>query len=46
MSVDRVTERVIDRPTADVAAFAAEPDKAPTWYASIKSVAWESEPPR
>jgi hypothetical protein len=45
MSVDIVTETVIDRPAADVAAFAADPDNAPTWYANIKSIRWESEPP-
>jgi len=45
MSVDMVTETVIDRPTADVAAFAADPDNAPKWYANIKSIRWESEPP-
>jgi len=45
MSVDIVTETVIDRPTADVAAFAADPDNAPKWYANIKSIRWESEPP-
>ena len=45
MPVDIVTETVIDRPAADVAAFAADPDNAPTWYANIKSIRWDSEPP-
>ena len=45
MPVDIVTETVIDRPTADVAAFAADPDNAPVWYANIKSIRWDSEPP-
>jgi uncharacterized protein YndB with AHSA1/START domain len=45
MPIDIVTETVIDRPATDVAAFAADPDNAPTWYANIKSIRWESEPP-
>ncbi len=45
MSVDVVTETIIGRPRAEVAAFAAGPDNAPRWYANIKSVEWRSEPP-
>ncbi|HEY5169524.1 MAG TPA: SRPBCC family protein [Thermoleophilia bacterium] len=45
MSVDVVTETIIKRPRAEVAAFAASPDNAPRWYANIKSVEWKSEPP-
>lgn len=45
MSVDVVTETIIKRPRAEVAAFAASPDNAPKWYANIKSVEWKSEPP-
>jgi uncharacterized protein YndB with AHSA1/START domain len=45
MSVDVATETVIDRPRPEVAAFAASPDNAPRWYANIKSVEWQSEPP-
>ena len=45
MSVDIVTETVIDRPRSEVAAFAASPDNAPAWYANIKSVEWRSDPP-
>jgi uncharacterized protein YndB with AHSA1/START domain len=45
MPVDIVTETVIDRPRTEVAAFAANPDNAPRWYANIKSVQWSTEPP-
>ena len=44
-SVDVVTETVIDRPVADVAAYAADPTNAPEWYANIVSVSWQTEPP-
>jgi len=36
MSVDVVTETVIDRPRAEVAAFAGDPDNAPTWYVTCQ----------
>ncbi|HZZ90882.1 MAG TPA: SRPBCC family protein [Caulobacteraceae bacterium] len=45
MTVDVVTETTIDRPPDLVAAFAADPDKVPQWYANIKSVEWKSERP-
>ena len=45
MPVDVVTETIIERPRVEVAAFAADPGNAPTWYANIKSVEWRSEPP-
>lgn len=45
MSVDVLTEAVSARPKGEVAAFAADPDNARAWYANIKSIAWESDPP-
>ncbi|GAA2850515.1 SRPBCC family protein [Pseudonocardia halophobica] len=45
MAVDVVTRTTIARPVAEVAAFAADPDSAPRWYASIRSVEWRTPPP-
>lgn len=43
--VDVVTERVIQRPISEVAAFAGEPLNARRWYAAIEIVTMLSEPP-
>jgi uncharacterized protein YndB with AHSA1/START domain len=43
--VDVVTEVEIARPRSDVAAYAADPDNATSWYANIERAEWRSEPP-
>lgn len=45
VTVDVVTETVIGRDRADVAAYASDPSNAPEWYANIDSIEWETEPP-
>jgi hypothetical protein len=45
MPVDVLTETIVERAIADVAAFACDPDNAPTWYVNIKSVEWKTPPP-
>ena len=45
MSVDVVTETVVDRPVEVVAAYATDPSNAPEWYRNIASVTWVTEPP-
>ena len=45
MSVDVVVETVVDRPLAEVAAYAGDPSHAPDWYANIASVEWRTPPP-
>jgi uncharacterized protein YndB with AHSA1/START domain len=43
--VDVITETVIRRPVAEVAAFAGDPGNAPEWYVNIDSVEWRTPPP-
>jgi uncharacterized membrane protein len=45
MSVDVTTAIVIHRPRDEVAAYAADPSNAPSWYANIKQVEWLTPPP-
>jgi hypothetical protein len=45
MPVDVLTETIVERAIADVAAFACDPDNAPKWYVNIKSVEWKTPPP-
>jgi uncharacterized protein YndB with AHSA1/START domain len=43
--VDVVTSVEIDRPRAEVAAFASDPDNATSWYQNIMSVEWRTNRP-
>jgi len=45
MTVDVETQIEIDRPRADVAAYAADPDNATSWYQNISAVEWRSPKP-
>jgi hypothetical protein len=43
--VDVLTEIVIARPRVEVALFAADPARAPSWYVNIRAVEWRTPPP-
>jgi uncharacterized membrane protein len=45
MQVDVVTSIQIDRPRNQVAAYAADPENATTWYSNIREVEWKSPRP-
>ena len=43
--VDVITATEIQRPAAEVFAFASDPDNAPKWYVNIKNVEWRTPKP-
>jgi hypothetical protein len=45
MVVDVQVETIIERPIAEVSAYAADPAMAPSWYENIKSADWVIKPP-
>jgi uncharacterized membrane protein len=45
MEVDVEVQAVIALPVDVVAAYAGDPTNAPQWYANIRAVTWQTEPP-
>jgi uncharacterized protein YndB with AHSA1/START domain len=45
VAVDVRTEIEIDRPRAEVAAYAVDPDNATRWYKNIEAVEWQTPKP-
>jgi uncharacterized protein YndB with AHSA1/START domain len=45
VGVDVQVETRIDRPVAEVAAYAGDPTHAPEWYVNIREVTWQTPPP-
>ena len=45
MAIDIETEITIERPRAEVAAYASEPGNATKWYANIESAEWQTPRP-
>ena len=45
MSIDVPVTAVIDRPAAEVAAYAMDPANDTTWIGGIREVRWVTEPP-